>query len=102
MSVGFAGYTTSFEIRARRWGSTLEDDRLDISMRSSSLTESQGLSCPVQTSLEQKETKATKRENQANSGGQTPKMSDLYVNGNTFHGEGNHEIHPRNSRRQLR
>ena len=28
------------------------------------LTESQGLSCPVQTSLEQKETKATKSESQ--------------------------------------
>jgi GxxExxY protein len=35
------------------------------SMRSSSLTESQGLSCPMQTSLEQKETKATKCESAA-------------------------------------
>src|SRR5271165_23853 len=31
-------------------------------MRSCSLTDSPGLSCPVQTSLEQKETKATKSE----------------------------------------
>jgi len=31
----------------------------------SKLTESQGLSCPMQTSLEQKKTKATKRESRA-------------------------------------
>ena len=34
----------------------------DEEMRSSSLKESRGLSCPVQTSLEQKATKATKSE----------------------------------------
>ncbi len=42
-------------------------------MRSSSLTEFQGLSCPVQTGLQQKETKATKPEKRALSGAQTPK-----------------------------
>jgi len=51
--------------RTSRWGSC------STSMSSSSLTEYQGLSCPVQTILEQKETKATKRENRAECVGQT-------------------------------
>jgi hypothetical protein len=66
------------------------------------LTESQGLSCPVQTSLEQKENQVNEATERSLRRRPDAEMSELDIKTNTFHGDWNYEIRPRNSRRQLR